>query len=795
MRLRQTVLILQAFVLVCAISGCSDPEKREAKYLSRGTALFEKGEYQKARLEFRNAGGLKPTDPEVGYRLGLVDEAEGDLRNAFAGFMQSTQQNAHFKPAQLKVAQYFLAAEQYDQVEAHLNVVLADDPDNADAHALKAALSLRKKNFEDAEKEARFSLQHEAGNITAVSVLSGLYVAKNDEQAATDVLNLGIGLHPDDVSLQVLKVAVYQKFNDIPKVEEAYRTLLKLKPRDSRYPVQFAEFYLTQHRQDDAEAVLRASISSLPDDWDMKHRLVLFLSEFRGVDVAEKEVRAYMAAAPDKGDLYFWLADIYVKHQAIDRAVKLLQEVAEKERFDPPGLNARTSLAKISFARGDRALGQKLVAIVLENAPGNHDALMMRAAMEFDEGRYEGAVADSRSILRDNPHSKEALQLLAETLVRQGHLDLAADTLNQLVDIDPLNMGARVRLAQMLHLNGDTKRALELLALVTKGEPTYSIGWESTARIAAESKDWPLAENAIAKLSSIDGQAATANYLEGMVLVGKGKLEEATQKFSEVVSADPNAPLAEHALASLVAADRGLKKLEAACHFVEMLKTDSQFVLTTQGECYAETGRTSEAAGIFDKAIEGHTNRPAPYTDRARLYLIQHDVAGAVETLKKGVAAVPNDVQIPMLLAELLGSDGQYHEAEAIYEDLLSRNSSLTAAANNLAELIADYQSGDPSALEKARQVAERFQGSKNPLLLDTLGWVYFRQGNLTQAVITLERAVAMGEVPAQVHYHYGAILEKMSRKDDSKTQLEAAVNTKEKYVGIEDAKRILSSL
>jgi tetratricopeptide (TPR) repeat protein len=262
-----------------------------------------------------------------------------------------------------------------------------------------------------------------------------------------------------------------------------------------------------------------------------------------------------------------------------------------------------------------------------------------------------------------------------------------------------------------------------------------------------------------------------------------------------VVTADPNAPLAEHALTALVGADRSLKRLEAASHFIETLNTDNPFVTTVLGECYAELGKFDDAGKTFDKVIAGNAVRAEPYLDSARLHLRQRETDRAIETLKSGAVAVPSDIQIPMMLGELLGAAGRYQEAEALYDDLLVRNPALDVAANNLAELIADYQFGDPIALDKARRAAERFQGAHNPLLLDTLGWVYYRQDNLTQAVTILERAVAAGKVPAQVHYHYGAVLLKLGRKDLAKEQLQQATQTAETYVGLDDAKRMLLTL
>jgi predicted Zn-dependent protease len=576
---------------------------------------------------------------------------------------------------------------------------------------------------------------------------------------------------------------------------DAYRAIFALKPSERRYRLELTDYFISLNRLDDAEAELRSAVKSQPDDWEMKRVLVTFLSDHRGVDSAEQEVRGLMAANPGKDDLYFWLADIYLKNRAVDRAVALLNEVVARDHLETPGLNARNSLARISFARGDRALAEKLVAIVLENAPSNRDALFMRAEIAFDEGRLQSTVADLRAVLRDHAHDKEALQLLAETLVRQRRIDLAIDTLSQLLDVDPLNTAARVRLAQMLNLNGDHARAMTMLALVTKTEPNYAIAWESTARIAIDAKDWPTAEAAISKLAGMDGQALTAVYLKGTLLQATGKPDEAIRQFTQVIAAAPDAPLAEYAMVALLAASKSQNRLEATSHFIETLQSDNPFISIALAQCYIDLGKIDDAAKTLDKMVAADVHRPEPYLARARLYLAQSDTTHALEVLAKGETAVPGDFQIPMLSADLLGASGRYQEAEATYEDLLSRNPEMDAAANNLAELIADYQFTDPVALDKARRAAERFQGAKNPVLLDTLGWVYYRQGNLTKSLSIMERAVAAAQVPLQVRYHYGALLAKLGRAEQAKQQLLLATQDGPDYTGRTEAKKLLSTL
>jgi tetratricopeptide (TPR) repeat protein len=793
---RKKILALFGFLaLALPLTGCDNPEQKEARYIRHGNALFEKEEFEKARIEYKNAAKIKPTDAEPIYRIGLVDEQEGDLRNAFSNFTAAEQQDVHYHPAALKVAQYFLGAQQLDEARKRIDATLSEDPNDAEAHALSAALLLREKKLDGAEAEARIALAKDPANVSACSALTGIYSAKGEPQKAVTVINDGIERNPKNLALLLLRVILFEKANDLPKIAESYQAIFKLKPDQTQFRVNLAEEYIKANKLDEAETSLRNGMAALPDNWEMKHQLVLFLAEHRSPAIAEAEIRKLMEAYPKNDDLYFWLADLYVNTNATDKAVDLLNQIVDRGQYDAPALNARTLLARISIKRGNRDLANKLVAAVLAKAPDNRAALLVRASMAFDNGYTQSAVSDLRTIVRNTPNDKEALQLLGETLLLQGHLDLAIDTMKKLTDLDPTNLAARVRLAQVIHLNGDTKQAMELISLVTKAAPAYAIGWESAARFAIDAKEWLPAENAIGTLDKLHGQHLTASYLEGQVLESNGKSEEAIAKYMEVINADPETPLAEHALKSLLDAYNKLNRIDAAARYLETLKTNSPLVSVLIGKCYAIEGKTGESAAAYDKAIKANAAIPDAYLDRAHLSFEEHKMDEALDVLKKGTAAVPNDFRAPLNAASLLGSMGKYREAIAMYDDILARNPGLDVAANNLAEMIADNEYNDSAALEKARNAAERFSGSTNPLLLDTLGWVYFRQGNLPQAQTILERAIGLGgALPPQLHYHYGAILLKSGKTDKAKAELELAVAKGAAYPGIEDAKKLLDS-
>src|ERR1700734_3455099 len=71
-------LLAMAFL----VAGCGGVESRKAKHLEKGQTFLAAGNFEKARVEFRNALQIAPTDSEVRYEVGVVDEKLGNIREA-----------------------------------------------------------------------------------------------------------------------------------------------------------------------------------------------------------------------------------------------------------------------------------------------------------------------------------------------------------------------------------------------------------------------------------------------------------------------------------------------------------------------------------------------------------------------------------------------------------------------------------------------------------------------------------------------------------------------------------------
>jgi predicted Zn-dependent protease len=791
--IRLTIIIGLISLGLCC---CGTPQQKEARYLKEGDRLYKQGDLEKARVEYRNAMRIAPADASVVYRIGLIDDSEGKFHDAYVNFSNAEQLDSHFNPAKLKLAEYYLAAGQYDDAKERIDVALSEAPNDAQGLAILAAYLLQRKQYNNAENTAHHSLAYDPNNTLAYAILIGTYRAQNDMPHAMAAAQDGLVKTPDDKTLLQLQAELYEQQGALDKAVTTYNALFKVAPTEAKYRLQLVDDLLKERQIDQAEAVLRDGVSALPQDWQLKRQLVLFIAKYRDAEQTEKEIRTIMVANPDRTEPIDWLVNMYITGNKEDSATAFLRQIISQNKYDAVWFDAMASLARIDYVKGDLEGTHQLADEALAKDANNLEAQFINARLTANQGDLDQAVIALRGIIRDQPQAKEAYLLLSDILVQQGHTDLAIETLNQFNDLAPLDVESQVHTAQLYALNGEMRRAKELLLTAAKTDPNYAPEWVLAANLSLGEKDWATVDAATEKLTTLPGQNSEALLLHGERLALTNKMAEAITIFSGIISADPSTPIAEQALQVLYQAYRSTQQYEAGARYLASLKPQTPLVSTLLGQCYEQLGDDEKASAAFNKAIVGHARMQAPYLGQAAIFLRQHKENAALEVLDQGAASDPHDMRAPLSRAQLLETLGHSDLALKIYINLYNKNPDNDLVANNYAELIADHFYKDVALVDRAHQITERFAASSNPLLLDTVGWVYYRQNLIAEAMTIFVRASGLAkDLPPQFHYHYGAILMAADRRSEAHEELRQATAGNYNYPGSEEAKQLYTSL
>ena len=83
----------------------------------------------------------------------------------------------------------------------------------------------------------------------------------------------------------------------------------------------------------------------------------------------------------------------------------------------------------------------------------------------------------------------------------------------------------------------------------------------------------------------------------------------------------------------------------------------------------------------------------------------------------------------------------------------------------------------------------------ENPMVIDTLGWVFFKQGKFEEALPLLRDARLRAPGNAEIRYHLARVLTATGRKSEAKRELQEALRLATKFEGADDARALLQSL
>src|SRR5207249_2191744 len=81
-------------IAMAGMGGCArTPGAKRDRFLASGKKLFEKKEYSRAILEFKNAVAVMPRDAEAYYQLGRSYAAYHELQTAVFNFRRAVDLN------------------------------------------------------------------------------------------------------------------------------------------------------------------------------------------------------------------------------------------------------------------------------------------------------------------------------------------------------------------------------------------------------------------------------------------------------------------------------------------------------------------------------------------------------------------------------------------------------------------------------------------------------------------------------------------------------------------------------
>jgi tetratricopeptide (TPR) repeat protein len=429
----------------------------------------------------------------------------------------------------------------------------------------------------------------------------------------------------------------------------------------------------------------------------------------------------------------------------------------------------------------------------LKENPRDNRALVFRAQLALAKKDPASAIVDLRSVIKDQPGSMEVVALLANAHRLNKEPELGRDVITSAIKLYPNGTDLRLLNADYLYATGSKEAAIREVDDVIRHYPKLARAYEVKAALHGASKDVSGAERTFAALKAALPEDAIGPYRLGLVYAAQRKHDQAIPEFELALNRAPNS---REPIAALVSSYAAIGKLElAAARATELARSQpGNFVPPLiLGDVYTAMKRFADAEAALSRAAEIQPKAAGVYLGLSRMRTAQNDLTRAAAELERGLKVIPDDFGLTLALAEVHQRKGDNARALADYEGLLRRYPSNDIVANNLAYLLGEARA-DKVSLDRALQLAKRFETSTNPSFLDTLGWLHLKRGSLEEALPLLRKAYDQVPQAPNYQYHLGVALLNGGQAREGAELIRSALDSQPNAEWATDAKKRLGA-
>ena len=466
----------------------------------------------------------------------------------------------------------------------------------------------------------------------------------------------------------------------------------------------------------------------------------------------------------------------------------------------------QTFLLEAASAHWDRAiqLAQDLVKI----EPAHRIAQFLLGCEAFKQGNYKEA-DEHFAAARQGPIA-DLTSTLARAWVQEadGKPNEAFATLDSLSDADWAQFYQRYHRALIADIAGKHDVARQAFAQAFKKNPSTLRVADAYARHAVnannrklaretlrthinKSSGHPLSESLLAEIEQgktppllvatpTEGLAEVF-YGIGDALAGEGGLDMGIIFLQFALYLEPDFPLAYAALAE---AYESAKKYELEMQALDQIKPDSPLWLNVQIQksfALNSLDRVDDAKVLLEDLIAKNPQDVQPLDALGNILRSHERYSEAREYYSRALALIPKPSKDNWTLFYSRGVCNErmkdWPAAEADFKQALALSPEESLVLNYLGYSWVDQGQNLKQAMDYIRKAVKL--KPDDGYYVDSLGWAYFRLGNLPGAVENLERAVELKPDDPIINDHLGDAYWKIGRTLEAKYQWAQALTLK----------------
>ncbi len=491
------------------------------------------------------------------------------------------------------------------------------------------------------------------------------------------------------------------------------------------------------------------------------------------------------------------VAEIAGQRQMFD--VSLGNYLLEAHRTQDPGVAARaTQIAQYIGADQAALDAATLWAKLDDHNPRAHHAISMEL---IKAQRFAESTLHLQAALTLDPTLGPDFISTQGANLSVGARKQLLDALQPVLKMHPQHPGLLLNLAHLHQQQKELTLALDFLNQLLAHSKHYYPAWNMKARILAGQNK--TAEALTAVQSALDEFPAdkALTILKARLLISHKDIPGAREVFAKLTERYPEDA---HILLPLALTQLELKEFEGARQTLNMLLAQGKMLnevnfylgkleqkdgqqqraldhylamhagreyLAAQNhivQIYIEQERFSEAqAHVQNQRVIDSSNSQAYYLMEVELLNRAQRHNESLEVLNNALQAYANNIDLRYSRAMVAGKLGDISQLELDLSYIIDQEPENATALNALGYTLADQTPRLDEALSlisKARTLSP-----EDPAIIDSLGWVYYRMGRLTEAVELLKEAYKLFPDP-EVAAHLGEVLWQLDQKPEAHT-------------------------
>ena len=489
------------------------------------------------------------------------------------------------------------------------------------------------------------------------------------------------------------------------------------------------------------------------DDSQRYDRLFLeaIIEREKGNDAAAFEMlRRCLDIRPDASEAYYYLAHYYLRMKDSDKALSAFKKASQLE---PDNVNYLETLAQMYLQSQDLKSATETFEQLSKAEPDREDILGMLVELySNDESQYPKAIATLGRMEQLDGMSERISYAKAEFYQKMGNGKAAIAEMKKLADQYPNDLNYRSSYADMLLMNNNEKKAIDIYRGILREEPGNSKVLFSMRTYFKGQGNMVAADSMTVNILT----ASNANTDEKIYLLRQEVMDNENSgsdstKIIRLFERTINTKDSDPSIGLLYASYMELKKMPKADinRVLEDVLKKAPDNAAARLQLIADAWEKKDFGRVVTLCSAARQYNPdemAFYYYQGVALSQQDKTDEALDTFKNGISVI-NEQSSPdivsdfySIMGDLLHEKGEKQQAFAAYDSCLQWKPDNLMCLNNYAY----YLSESGGNLIKAEEMSYKTIKAEpqNATYLDTYAWILFRQERYAEAKIYINQTL-----------------------------------------------------